>query len=43
MKKIIYLLLIVFMAMSCNKLELTPLDTISDANTWSNQNLISFM
>jgi hypothetical protein len=40
MKKIIYLLLIVFMAMSCNKLELTPLDTISDANTWSNQNLI---
>lgn len=28
------------MAMSCNKLELTPLDTISDANTWSNQNLI---
>jgi hypothetical protein len=40
MKKIIYLLLIVFTAMSCNKLELTPLDTISDANTWSNQNLI---
>ena len=40
MKKIIYLLLIVFTAMSCNKLELTPLDRISDANTWSNQNLI---
>jgi len=40
MKKIIYLLLIVFTAMSCNKLELTPLDTISDANTWSNQNLV---
>lgn len=40
MKKLIYLLLIVFIAMSCNKLELTPLDTISDANTWSNQNLI---
>jgi hypothetical protein len=40
MKKLIYLLLIVFIAMSCNKLELTPLDTISDANTWSNQNLV---
>jgi starch-binding outer membrane protein, SusD/RagB family len=40
MKKIIYLLLTVFTVMSCNKLELTPLDTISDANTWSNQNLI---
>jgi hypothetical protein len=40
MKKIIYLLLIVFTAMSCNKLELTPLNTISEANTWSNQNLI---
>jgi len=40
MKKIIYLLLNVFTVMSCNKLELTPLDTISDANTWSNQNLI---
>ena len=40
MKKIIYLLLTVFTVMSCNKLELMPLDTISDANTWSNQNLI---
>ena len=40
MKKIIYILIIVFAVMSCNKLELTPLNTISDANTWSNQNLI---
>jgi len=40
MKKIIYILIIVVTATSCNKLELTPLDTISDANTWSNQNLI---
>lgn len=40
MKKIICILMIVFTAMSCNKLDLTPLDTISDANTWSNQNLI---
>ncbi|MDB5153520.1 MAG: RagB/SusD family nutrient uptake outer membrane protein, partial [Mucilaginibacter sp.] len=40
MKKIIYILIIVFTATSCNKLELTPLNTISDANTWSNQNLI---
>jgi hypothetical protein len=41
MKKIIYILIIVFTATSCNKLELTPLNTISDANTWSNQNLIT--
>lgn len=40
MKKIIYILAVVLTAISCNKLELTPLDTISDANTWSNQNLI---
>lgn len=40
MKKIICILIVVFTAMSCNKLDLTPLDTISDANTWSNQNLI---
>ena len=40
MKKTIYILIILFIATSCNKLELTPLNTISDANTWSNQNLI---
>ena len=40
MKKIIYILIIVFTATSCNKLELTPLDKISDTSTWSDQNLI---
>ena len=40
MKKLIYILIIVFTVMSCNKLELTPLDKISDASTWGNQNLI---
>lgn len=41
MKKIIYLLIIFITATSCNKLELTPLNTLSDANTWSNQSLIT--
>jgi hypothetical protein len=40
MKKIIYILIIVITAISCNKLELTPLDKISDTSTWSDQNLI---
>ncbi|MFI5157849.1 MAG: RagB/SusD family nutrient uptake outer membrane protein [Sphingobacteriales bacterium] len=40
MKKIIYLLIVVFTVTSCNKLELTPLNTISDASTWNNKNLI---
>jgi len=40
MKKIIYILIIVFTATSCNKLELTPLDKISDTSTWTDQNLI---
>ncbi len=40
MKKIIYILIIVFTATSCNKLELTPLDKIADTDTWSDQNLI---
>ncbi len=40
MKKIIYILIVLLIATSCNKLELTPLNTISDANTWSNQNLV---
>jgi hypothetical protein len=40
MKKIIYTLIIVITATSCNKLELTPLDKISDTSTWSDQNLI---
>ncbi|MGF7230509.1 RagB/SusD family nutrient uptake outer membrane protein [Arachidicoccus sp.] len=41
MKKFIYIFMLVFIAAtSCNKLELTPLNTISDANTWGNQNLI---
>ena len=40
MKKIIYILIIVFTATSCNKLELTPLDKIADTYSWSDQSLI---
>lgn len=40
MKKLIYISILVLTAVSCNKLDLTPLDRISDASTWSDQNLI---
>lgn len=40
MKKIIYILLIVFTATSCNKLDLKPLDKISETDTWTDPALI---
>ncbi len=40
MKKIIYLIGIIFLAASCNKLDLTPMDRLSEADTWNDPSLI---
>lgn len=40
MKKIFYSILIIFTASSCNKLDLTPLDKISEADTWTDPALM---
>ncbi|MCQ6956408.1 RagB/SusD family nutrient uptake outer membrane protein [Mucilaginibacter aquariorum] len=40
MKKIYYLLLLLMVNASCNKLELKPLDKLSETDTWSDTNLI---
>jgi len=41
MKKILYsIILLLFGITSCNKLELTPLDKLSEADTWTDQDLI---
>lgn len=41
MKKILYsIILVLFGITSCNKLELTPLDKLSEADTWTDQDLI---
>lgn len=41
MKKIIYILLILITGSSCNKLELKPLDKLSEADIWNDQLLIT--
>jgi len=40
MNKIYYLVLLLMLSASCNKLELKPLDKLSEADTWSDTNLI---
>ncbi|PUZ23782.1 Starch-binding associating with outer membrane [Chitinophaga costaii] len=40
MKKIIYLIGIILLSVSCNKLDLTPTDRLSDAATWTDPSLI---
>ena len=41
MKKIIYILLILITGSSCNKLELKPLDKLSEADIWNDELLIT--
>lgn len=40
MKKLLYLVCIAVMGLSCNKLELAPLDRLSEANVWNDPSLI---
>jgi len=40
MKKLIYIIAVMLLSASCNKLELAPLDRLSDASTWQDGALI---
>lgn len=40
MKKLLYILLFISTISSCNNLELTPLDKLSEVDTWNDQSLI---
>lgn len=41
MKKIIYIILILITGSSCNKLELKPLDRLSETDVWNDQLLVT--
>ena len=40
MKRYIYIMAVLCLAASCNKLELTPLDRLSDADVWKDSSLV---